>query len=149
MIPEQFRRIPYREGGREFSGADCYGVVRLWLQHRNVVDLPPFGLVISKRRSACRDAYLQAASGFFEVVEPMPDDVICCFNKQGQLDHIGVIVDTTTGLGVYHSQASQRRPVVTPLNAFRRLFKHTELLRYGDPESLHAQSQQRGRSAAC
>lgn len=142
MIPEQFRRIPYREGGREFSGADCYGVVRLWLQYRGVVDLPLFGLVISKRRAACRDAYLQAASGFYEPDNPVPDDVICCFNQQGQLDHIGVIVATSTGPGVYHSQATQKRPVVTPLNVFRRLFKNTELLRYGDPESLHPKSEQ-------
>ena len=143
MIPEKFRRIPYREGGREFSGADCYGVVRLWLQARRVAELPPWGLVISKRREKTRDAYLATASGFDTVTKAAPDDAICCYDMAGHLDHIGVIVESDSGLGVYHSLASQRRPVVTPLAAFRRLYKQTELLRYAYTARIQPQSEQR------
>jgi len=34
-----FVGIPYQKGGAEFSGADCWGVTRLWLKHSINVDM--------------------------------------------------------------------------------------------------------------
>ena len=139
MIPTEFKEIPYVEGGRNFAGADCYGVVRLWLIYRGIVTLPEWGLVISKRLKECAEAYKKTAdSGFVPVFEAHQDDVITCHDSTGALNHIGVIVITSTGPAVYHSSANTRRPVVSPLNSFRRLYKNTELIRYANSKSLHA-----------
>lgn len=138
IIPEHFKKIPYVEGGRDFWGADCYGVLRLWLQYRQIVDLPAWGNVISKRRAACAEAYAKSASGFVSVNEARQDDVITCHNRAGDLEHIGAIIETSTGLSVYHSTATSRRPVVTPLNAFKRHYKNTELIRYANSESIYS-----------
>lgn len=136
MIPDKFRNIPYIEGGRDFNGADCYGVIRLWLLYRNVVDLPEWGSVISKRRTECAAAYNKTVSGFISVTDPQPDDIITCHNIAGDLEHIGAVVDSGTGLAIYHSTKDSGRPTVMPINVFRRLYKRTEFLRYAHSKRI-------------
>lgn len=46
---EKYLSIPYRAGGRDWSGCDCYGLVRLILKEEKGIELPLFETVSSAK----------------------------------------------------------------------------------------------------
>jgi len=94
-IPDHFYRVPWKTGGRDMHGADCWGFIRLVAKAVFNKDFP---LLSEKYNSVENRAELETLmiknSMQFKIVEtPEPGDVIlfriCGFNS-----HVGIMLNS-------------------------------------------------------
>lgn len=80
--------LPYRLGGRDRNGIDCWGLVRLIHKEQLGIDLPAFAEVISLEDQA--ETINREKEGWNPVVIEQTGDVVL-FNILGNPTHVGII----------------------------------------------------------
>lgn len=129
--------VPYVDGGRDLSGLDCWGLVRLVRHHHHGLPLlESFGRVSPDDKAGMTDGYLAVVSGFVETA-PI-DGAIACHFLGDVLWHVGVVVDEC-GLKVLHTGRKLGRPCLSRLAEFERMALTTRYYIEHDSSSLLSQ----------
>lgn len=80
---ERYYRIPYKEGGRDWDGCDCWGFVRLVLLEEGKAELPLF-------RGVCTNSeFMQFKESFHRIDKPA-DFCLVQLRPIGSFAHIGL-----------------------------------------------------------
>ena len=141
-----FLDVPYVDGGRDMSGLDCFGQLRL--ARHLLFDKPlleSFGHITN---NGCEDhyepmteVYHQLKAGY-EQCEPRPGAIACCF-RHGLLLHVGLVVEDNGLLKVLHTNAAG--PHLMKIKTFDRLSTD---VRFFDDRNDNNLSEQAGQDAA-
>jgi len=107
----KYLQVPYREGGREFDGCDCYGLISLFSREEQGFDL----LDYKREPTALLESYCDHFDKI-QIDEVQPFDFIV-LSKEFEGDHCGIMIDNRhfihmmIGCGVAVSKLStwQRR----------------------------------------
>lgn len=119
--------VPYKDGGRDMAGADCWGLVRLVMLERGGVLLPSYGeIAASERARVARRMTKDSDGGPWRPVDaPQALDVVVMFadtevgGKPHRLrGHVGIMVDERH---VLHTE-EETGPEILPLDG--RTLKH-------------------------
>lgn len=105
----KYLRIPYKHQGRDYKGADCFGLLRIFYLEELGIDLPDYEQDYLedwwKEQSLLLDMY--SAYGFKKVKYPEFGSVILFKNTTTNPGHIGIVIDdanfihmTRDGVGV-------------------------------------------------
>lgn len=82
--------VPYRDGGSDRSGCDCWGLVRMVLAERFGQDVPAPD-TLGMDRAAMANAMLAAREAAWEpVADPSSGDVVL-LRVEGQPSHVGIV----------------------------------------------------------
>ncbi len=123
-----YSTIPYVERGRDFSGADCWGFVRLQCINEDQIPpdaVPSFGALTGADPSGMTDAYRSTLPAFKRVARPLPGAVACCFDGRGNFRHVGRVWRDGSRLVVSHTRAATG-PLKTDVREFCQGFKTVE-----------------------
>lgn len=93
MLLGEFLKIPFVHGGRELTGADCYGIIMLWYRMRLGIELfdPDFDYPEGPQWKD-KSYFLENYHLQWERVEsPRKNDVVLFKSKDGKLaNHAGI-----------------------------------------------------------
>ena len=95
MQVEKYIGLQYKEKGRDFSGVDCYGLVRLFYKNEYQIDLPSFTSEYTQDdTSRIQELIAQYKEGWENVTTtPQSGDVVLFrmmgFESQGMLLAVG------------------------------------------------------------
>lgn len=86
--------LPYIRGGRDRSGIDCWGLVRLVHAEQLGNDLPSFAesYDIATERDRLADLVAQQKEAWQPVADPLPGDVVV-LRVEGTESHLGLVVE--------------------------------------------------------
>lgn len=121
---EKYVGLPFVDGGRGWSGVDCWGLVRLIYKTEAKIDLPDYGEIsaselIRVSRTIERDS---KAEPWVEVVDaPKPFDVLV---MRGRPLHVGVMVTRSHVLHVERHTLTVVVPVNHPSVKMRAIAYH-------------------------
>lgn len=120
---QKYLAVPFVDGGRDMSGADCWGMVRLVLLDRAGIDLPAYGEIGANERARIAER-MGRDSGerpWLPTDAPAALDVLLMHTLiqidgswEKVIGHVGIMVDseyvlhTDEGVGVDISKASDR-----------------------------------------
>ena len=97
---EKYVGIPYAEKGREISGIDCWGLVRLIYKNEYKIDLPSFNAEYeSSDDERIQELFAQYKEGWELVTEPKEGDIVL-FRLFGVELHVGLLVDSVNFIHV-------------------------------------------------
>lgn len=87
----KFLGIPYKKRGRDYKGADCYGLVYLFYKDYLDIELPLFDLpyMSLKQQSNCIE---ECKGQFLQVTTPKKYDIILIKRGNYRL-HVGIYID--------------------------------------------------------
>lgn len=103
---EQYIGIPYLEKGRDASGVDCWGLVRLIYKNELQIDLPSFSAEYTQTDTArIEELIAQYKEGWQETLEPIIGSIVL-FRVFGNESHVGVVVSSTHFIHVRENQDS-------------------------------------------
>jgi hypothetical protein len=106
MWSNKYVNIPFADGGRDISGCDCWGLVRLVYQQEFGIDLPSFsGEYDVNDPQLLHDLIAQYKESWETLAEPEPGCVVL-FRMFGSESHIGVAVSATQFLHAREKYAS-------------------------------------------
>jgi cell wall-associated NlpC family hydrolase len=94
MRLEDFIGLPFRDHGRDRTGADCWGGVRMVLRELRGIELPDYGAGYAGTMDsdgisvAIRDGLVR---DFVQVGDPQPFDLVI-FRLAGKPWHVGLVV---------------------------------------------------------
>lgn len=114
--------IPYRAGGRDRDGVDCWGLVRMVYAERLGIDLPTYGeIAATDYRSIARQiAGDQTLGPWQPVTEPRAYDVVVMRHGSSLvLCHVGVMIDADRVLHIERRKGACIESVADPLIAPR------------------------------
>ncbi|EPP5594125.1 phage tail protein [Vibrio cholerae] len=144
MTLTDIMNIPYRDHGRDASGVDCWGFVRLVRHHHHGLPLlASFGAVAPDDKQGMTDGYHQVVTGYVQT-EPV-DGAIACHFVGETLVHVGVVVNEN-GLKVAHTGRKMARPCLSRLAEFERMALTTRY--YIENDSFSGLSEQTGQKPA-
>ncbi len=97
MTPLDFAKyvgIPFADHGREASGCDCWGLVRLFYREQFGVELSDLGPVYRDTMDAggMRRVYADQLACWQPVEKPQPGDAVV-LDVRGEPVHVGIVVD--------------------------------------------------------
>lgn len=89
--------LPYRHKGRDASGVDCWGLVRLFCKQELGVELPSFnGVYYTTDTEFVGEGANEIRKSLSDILikteDPKPGD-ICRFNIIGYPIHVGIVCD--------------------------------------------------------
>lgn len=105
---DKWQKIPYKDYGRDESGADCWGLVRIIRKELRGDDLSPLLSLSPKEKSEKHAAYIDLTGNGFPESNPKSGAVVFVFFGRMCI-HAGIIVpienrlcvvDTTSKTGV-------------------------------------------------
>jgi len=103
---EKYIGIPYAEKGRDISGLDCYGLVRLIYKNEYKIDLPSFTADYdADDNTRIQDLFAQYKEGWETIDQPSEGDVVL-FRMMGIESHIGIVIDSSHFLHVREGRDS-------------------------------------------
>lgn len=106
--------IPYKEGGRDISGTDCWGLAVLILGDVYGVQLPTLNGEYQHGNRAALEQFVDATKatvGAIPVDDPEPGDLVV-LRYQGKATHVGVYVGdglVVHNVGGNHTSRIERR----------------------------------------
>jgi probable lipoprotein NlpC len=111
MDYSRYISVPFLEKGRNWSGCDCWGLVRLFYANEYKIDLPDYleFYKTTQDREALADLICGEKAGWQEVTEPQEGDVIIV-NMRGVPMHVGVVtrlgymLHCARGVGTAHER---------------------------------------------
>jgi sulfur carrier protein ThiS len=99
-MTEKYIGLRYKAKGRDFSGTDCYGLVRLFYKEELKIDLPAFDSEYeATEEQRIQELFAQYREGWDEVTTPLHGDVVL-FRVLGKVRHIGVMITPESFLHV-------------------------------------------------
>lgn len=99
LVPKKFLGIPYKLGGRSFTGCDCIGILWLWFKEQGINLNPGDGIPYSCDWS--REDNQRYMRGLLKVgkwvplQQTQPDDVVLFLNYNKERDKDRQFVDAT------------------------------------------------------
>lgn len=98
----KYMAVPYRDGGRDMKGLDCWGLYRLAVLERLGVRLPEWDTVPALDRSAVAETVAEqiVAGGWFETGAPRECDLVL-MRYRGEPVHVGCWLE---GARIMHTQ---------------------------------------------
>ncbi len=108
--------IPFLEKGRDRSGIDCYGLVRLVLAEQFNVDMPSYTEIyesIEEDAKVIGDTIYHAAMQWDRVESANPGDV-CILRMLGHPMHCGIMADDRHMLHVIENTDSGIEDITRP-----------------------------------
>lgn len=110
--------LPFKDGGRDRNGVDCWGLIRLIYQQELRIDLPTYGEISAEDLARVAEAVGSNYSlePWHEISESniLPFDVVVMkFYGQKRIGHVGIMVHD--GRTVLHTERNLDSALV-PLN---------------------------------
>lgn len=103
---EKYVGIPYAEKGRDITGLDCYGLVRLIYKNEYKIDLPSFSAeYTADDNNRIQDLIAQYKEGWESVDTPSAGDIVL-FRIMGVESHVGLVISPTHFIHVRENQDS-------------------------------------------
>jgi len=94
MWSNQYIGIPYKAGGRDRSGIDCWGLARLIYQEQYRINLPSFSTEYTENDTERKEELLaQYREGWTQVDQVKEGDLVL-FRVLGSESHIGIALDS-------------------------------------------------------
>lgn len=105
-LDPKFVGIPFKSGGRDFTGADCWGVAVLYYKHQLGIDLPSFADEYhADDTERLRELIARHREGWQRVTVPSVGDLVL-FKLLGTETHIGVCLGNGKFLHATQKSAS-------------------------------------------
>lgn len=105
--------IPYKPAGRDVTGTDCYGLVRLVQKEQFGIELPSFDTEYDGNDEARLEELIkQYKEGWEQIDKPEAGSVVL-FSVLGYESHIGIAVDSESFLHVRENMDSVIEPFST------------------------------------
>lgn len=105
--------IPYKPAGRDVTGIDCYGLVRLVQKEQFGIELPSFDTEYDGNDEARLEELIkQYKEGWEQIDKPEAGSVVL-FSVLGYESHIGIAVDSESFLHVRENMDSVIEPFST------------------------------------
>lgn len=129
---EKYWAIPYVRGGRDWTGADCFGFVLLWYRNELGITLPDYrapqdDAIFTK--TAC-GLYQRLYAVFEAVSSPERHDLALMRSSSGRvLNHIGICIDSeriihmSYGTGVTVIAIQRAKPIISAFYRYKDLTK--------------------------
>ncbi len=113
MLKHDYIAIPFRPQGRDFTGCDCWGLVRLYMLEEHGIQLPLLSSAEDIFNSDKMEQIIKKESPLIlgEKVDIPSEGCIVLIDVQGIPSHIGVMIDDNN---VLHTGAGYGT-VVEPL----------------------------------
>ena len=125
----QYLSVPYLDGGRDFSGMDCWGLVRHVLHYQYGWPLlKSFGHVCADDKAHLTESY-HTQVGLFSRCQPKTQAVAAGFRGL-LLIHIGICIEID-GKCLVLETSKKRGVTLTDLSQFNRMYSRTEFYHYG------------------
>lgn len=106
MSFEKYIGLKYKEKGRDFSGVDCYGLVRLIYKNEYKIDLPSFTEEYTQDNTLrIQELIAQYKEGWESVDDPVEGSIVL-FRVLGTESHVGVVINSTQFIHVRENQDS-------------------------------------------
>lgn len=103
---EKYVGIPYAEKGRDITGLDCYGLVRLIYKNEYKIDLPSFSAeYTADDNNRIQDLIAQYKEGWESTDIPSAGDIVL-FRIFGVESHVGLVISPTHFIHVRENQDS-------------------------------------------
>lgn len=128
---EKYVGIPFVDGGREISGLDCWGLVRLVLKNECNVDVPSYGEISADELSqVAREVASECSKEPWHPVagKPLMFDVAVMHRRKSPV-HVGIMTDPEHLLHIERATHSVYLPVSHPSVSFRAIhyYRHRSL----------------------
>ncbi|WP_345993769.1 hypothetical protein [Sulfurimonas sp. HSL-1716] len=114
----RFIGIPYKDRGRTFTGADCYGVLVLWYEHILGINIPDVAVDTSDVRGSFTQYLHEISSRWERIDAPEPNCAVAmAMNEEHPklVTHFGVMIDYKTMLHSHRGAHSHIVKVDSPL----------------------------------
>ena len=96
---------PYRAGAVGPDAFDCIGLVRHYFRTQQGVELPDYTLLGSSVEDLLR--FTRATGWRRAEGQPQEQDLLLMTGLEGR--HVGIVVETSEGLGLLHATGSEQR----------------------------------------
>lgn len=107
----KYINIPYKHLGRDFSGADCWGIIQLIYQKEKDILLPDNMYEEFWYKKENENPLLNGANKYNNKVEVsifLPFDVIFFYNqKRSFVDHVGMCIEEDRFIHTYRNSSSR------------------------------------------
>lgn len=137
-LDHKFINIPFKSGGRDFDGADCWGVAILFYKEYFGIDLPSFRNEYYVSDTArLKELIALHREGWERVTKPSVGDLVL-FKVLGQETHIGVYIGNDKFLHALENQSSVVQSL-TSLEWSKRIvgyFRYSENAKSQLPDAL-------------
>lgn len=129
---EKYVGLPFVDGGRDWAGVDCWGLVRLVLKTECQIEVPSYGEISAEELSAV--AHEVASECAKEPWHPVADRImmfdVAVMHRRKSPVHVGIMTDQDHVLHIERLTHSVYLPVTHPSISFRNVnyYRHRSLI---------------------
>ena len=106
MNYDKYIGLPYKSNGRDESGLDCWGLVRLFYKNELGIDLPSYSELYTGGIDPSISTAIQSNMSDWEVVPAGTPGDVCLFNIYGEPAHVGIYIGSNKFLHIRESKDS-------------------------------------------
>lgn len=91
---EQYICVPFKSGGRDMHGADCWGLTRMALKHLTGKDLPSYADAYDNALDVEQTSYV-IVKGALAIAAPVDEPEIgdvCVMRSEGRINHVALYI---------------------------------------------------------
>jgi len=92
MNYEKYIGLPYKELGRDVTGIDCWGLVRLFYKQELGIDLPSYADLYTSSRDPDLPATIESHKDSWLLSDTADIGDVCLFNIYGEPLHVGIYI---------------------------------------------------------
>ncbi len=128
---EKYVGLPFIDGGRDWKGVDCWGLVRLILRIECGIIVPSYGEISAEElvKVAKEVAGESSKEPWLPVIHAQAFDVAVMHRRRAPI-HVGIMVDNKNLLHIERATNAVLIDIKHPSVSFRSVsyFRHRELL---------------------